>query len=314
MTAPIRIATRGSALALWQANAVKKSLEKNGHHCNIIPVESSGDINLTQPIYAMGISGVFTKELDTALLNNEADIAVHSLKDVPTQLADGLKLAAVLERGAYHDVALVKRKEILYHDTNAVIATSSLRRKAQWLAKFPKHTTIPIRGNVQTRWRKFHDTEQTDAIIFAKAGLERLNMLPDDAIVLDWMLPAPAQGIVGIVCCKENKTMLNICADINHTDSFIAGAIERDFMKTLMGGCSVPVSALTLIKDEKIFFHGAIHAFDGSRFFEIRETIARSEWKKAGNKAALKLLRQEGASALMEEIRNKKWDEKEREE
>lgn len=310
MAAPIRISTRGSALALWQANAVKNQLEQKGHSCEIVAVQSSGDINLTQPIYAMGISGVFTKELDAALLNREADIAVHSLKDVPTQLAQGLYLTAVLERGAHHDVALVKRKEILESPHGiATIATSSLRRRAQWLAKFPNHVTVPIRGNVQTRMRKFREEEKTDAVIFAKAGLERMNMLPEDAVVLDWMLPAPAQGIVGIVCRENDTAMQQICAGINHSTSFMAGTIERDFMRTLMGGCSVPVSALALIKENGIEFRGAIHAFNGSRFFEVKETIAASEWKNAGADAALKLLQQPGAAELMEEIRTKKWSD-----
>lgn len=310
MSATIRIATRGSALALWQANTVKNQLEQKGHSCEILTVQSSGDINLTQPIYAMGISGVFTKELDAALLNKEADIAVHSLKDVPTQLAQGLSLTAVLERGACHDVAIVKRKEILDNPNGmATIATSSLRRRAQWLAKFPKHTTVGIRGNVQTRMRKFQEEEKTDAVIFAKAGLERMNMLPSDAVVLDWMLPAPAQGIVGIVCRENDSAMQQICAGINHHPSFIAGTIERDFMRTLMGGCSVPVSALALVTESGIEFRGAIHAFNGSRFFEVKETIAANEWQNAGTGAALKLLQQPGATELMEEIRNKKWSD-----
>ncbi|MCW5908231.1 MAG: hydroxymethylbilane synthase [Chitinophagales bacterium] len=310
MPATIRIATRGSALALWQANEVKSRLEQRGYTCEIVTVQSSGDVNLTQPIYALGIAGVFTKELDAALLNNDADIAVHSLKDVPTQLAQGLALAAVLERGAHQDVAIIKRKEILnYPQSIATIATSSLRRRAQWLAKFPKHVTVPIRGNVQTRMRKFNEEEKTDAVIFAKAGLERMNMLPDDAVALDWMLPAPAQGIVGIVCRENASAMQQVCEAINHQPSFIAGSIERDFMKTLMGGCSVPVSALALVNENGIEFRGAIHAFDGSRFFEVKETIGTTDWKNAGRDAALKLLKQPGAAELMEEIRNKKWSD-----
>src|ERR1043165_484915 len=202
----VRIATRSSPLALWQANSVKHKLEAIGINCELVLIESTGDQQQTQPLYAMGISGIFTKQLDTALLNNQADIAVHSLKDVPTLLAENLFLAAVLERGAHEDVALVKNESILHKAGQpAVIATSSLRRSAQWLAKYPNHKTVPIRGNVQTRLRKFEEANDIDAIIFAKAGLERLGLLPAYAQVLDWMLPAPAQGTIGIVCRKDDK-------------------------------------------------------------------------------------------------------------
>ncbi len=308
MSRTIRIATRGSALALWQANAVKTALEARGNNCEIIPIKSSGDINLTQPIYTMGISGVFTKELDISLLNNETDIAVHSLKDVPTQLAEGLELVSVLPRGSYQDVALIKNKAILENSgIPANIASSSLRRRAQWLAKYPHHTVQDIRGNVQTRLRKFQETQQIDAVIFAKAGLERLNLLPEDAMVLGWMLPSPAQGIVGIVCRDNNESIKRICSEINHKPSFIAGSIERQFMQTLQAGCSVPVSALAVLNDEEIEFRGAMHNFDGTQCFEVNIPFNRSEWEIAGKKSADILLKEDGAHDLLAVIKNKKW-------
>lgn len=308
MSRTIRIATRSSALALWQANAVKTALEAKGNTCEIIPIKSSGDINLTQPIYTMGISGVFTKELDISLLNNETDIAVHSLKDVPTQLAEGLELVSVLQRGSYQDVALVKNKTILEDSAiPANIASSSLRRRAQWLAKYPHHKVQDIRGNVQTRLRKFQETQQIDAVIFAKAGLERLNVLPEDAMILDWMLPSPAQGIVGIVCCDNNESIKKIVTEINHKTSFIAGNIERQFMQTLQAGCSVPVSALAVLKDEEIQFRGAMHNFDGTQCFEVNIHFDRSEWETAGKKGADMLLKKEGALDLLAIIKHKKW-------
>ena len=305
----IRIATRTSKLALWQAETVKNNLETLGYSCELVPIESTGDIQLTQPIYAMGISGVFTKQLDTALLGGIADIAVHSLKDVPTQMAQGLILAATLERGAYQDIAIIKDKSILERNNDpAVIATSSLRRRAQWLAKYPSHTTAPIRGNVQTRLRKFTETDEMAGVIFAKAGLERLDLLPPDAIVLDWMIPAPAQGIVGIVCRNDDTSILEKCELINNRDAFTVGYVERQFLRTLLGGCSVPISAFAVIEGEQIRFKGAMHSFDGTRFYIVERSFDHADWREAGSLAAEELLSQKGAGDLLKEIKNKNWN------
>ena len=303
----IRIATRSSKLALWQAEEVKNQLEANGAVCRLVLIESTGDLQLTQPIYAMGISGVFTKQLDVALLEGKADIAVHSLKDVPTLLADGLSLTAVLPRGAHQDVLLIKDKSILSNEGIATIATSSLRRIAQWLSRYPRHKTSPIRGNVQTRIKKYTENEHTDGVIFAKAGLERVGLLPDDAVVLDWMIPAPAQGIVGIVCRSDDTAMRYICTAINHDLSFVAGSAERQFLNTLMGGCSVPISAYAEIEGDMMHFTGALHSFDGSRAFVIKKSYEQSTWQDAGRTAANELLHQPEAKELLEEIRSKNW-------
>lgn len=305
----IRIATRTSKLALWQAEAVKDELKKKGHKCELVLIESTGDLQLTQPIYAMGISGVFTKQLDIALIDGTADIAVHSLKDVPTQMAEGLILSAVLPRGAHQDIVIVKdRKTIEDNVGQATIATSSLRRRAQWLAKYPAHSTTPIRGNVQTRLRKFAENEEMAGVIFAKAGLERLGLIPTDAVILDWMIPAPAQGIVGIVCRVSDRETIEKCQAINHMDSFIAGHIERQFLSTLMGGCSVPISALAVVEADRIKFKGAIHSFDGGDHYIVNEVFACQDWQDAGIIAAKELLSREGAKELLGEIKNKKWD------
>jgi hydroxymethylbilane synthase len=312
----IRIATRSSKLALWQAEEVKKQLQAQGARCELTPIESTGDIHLTQPIYAMGVSGVFTKQLDIALLDGTADIAVHSLKDVPTQLAEGLTLAAVLPRGSHEDVLLVKSDSSLarsaiknQQSAIATIATGSLRRIAQWRSKYPAHKTMPIRGNVQTRIKKFNENKSLDGVIFAKAGLERIGLLPHDAIVLDWMVPAPAQGIVGIICRADDTDMIVLCAAINHEPTYRAGYIERAFLNTLMGGCSVPISAYAYIDNDGIHFTGALHSFDGSRAFIVKKTVVLGLWKDAGKTAANELLQQEGAKELLEEIRNKKWSD-----
>ena len=306
----IKIATRTSKLALWQTELVKARLEARGHSCEIVSMESTGDLQLSQPIYALGISGVFTKQLDAALINKQADIAVHSLKDVPTQLAEGLMISAVLERGPSQDLVIEKDKTILEDNLSwATIASGSLRRRGQWLAKYPNHQLVGIRGNVQTRLRKFAESEEMDAVIFAKAGLERLGLIPDNAVVLDWMLPAPAQGIIGIACREVDTEMQNILAEINHQETFIAGWVERQFMQTMMGGCSVPISAYAELNGSELEFKGAMHSFDGKRYFEVTRVMLISEWQDAGKISAQKLLQQPDATALIEEIRNKKWDE-----
>lgn len=299
----IRIATRQSPLALWQANTVMDRLKAINVPCELMLIESSGDLNLTSPVYAMGITGVFTKELDIALLEKRADIAVHSLKDVPTQLAEGLSVQAVLERGSSADILI--SKDSFNPEKATQIATSSLRRRAQWLMRYPHHTMAPIRGNVQTRLRKFSESIEVEGVIFAKAGLERMNLLNGNITILDWMLPAPAQGIVGVVCRSEDEEICKILNQINHQPTFIEGIIEREFMRTLLGGCSVPVSALAKTDGETITFKGAIHAIDGSRCNIIEKTISATHWKGLGMQAAQELLQQEGAESLLNEIRAK---------
>lgn len=240
------------------------------------------------------------------MLNNEADIAVHSLKDVPTQLANGLTIPAVLQRAAHQDVLIYKDLQLFENQLSlATVATSSLRRKAQWLSKYPKHTIVPIRGNVQTRMSKFTENSDIQGVIFAKAGLERLGMLPENALTLDWMLPAPAQGIVGIACRVNDDEMISACKGINHQPSFIVGTVERAFMRTLMGGCSVPISALAIINGTEIDIKGAVDAYDGTSSFNIHKVVDLKEWEGAGKASAEMLMQQPGAMKLIEEIRNK---------
>jgi len=274
-----------------------------------VPIESNGDIDLQKPIYELGVTGVFTKQLDIALLENRADIAVHSLKDVPTQPAKGLTIIAALERGPFEDVLLIKDKSILENKfSQATIATSSLRRKSQWLQQYANHTLVPIRGNVQTRLRKFNEDAGLAGIILAKAGLERMDLLPAGHIVLDWMLPAPAQGIVGIACRTEDEATQTICAKINNEKSFIEGFVERQFLRTLQGGCSVPISGLAHLQDNEIEFQGAIHSFDGKNVHRIDYVMLKTEWQTGGQEAAEKILAQHGAKELMQLIKNKNWN------
>src|ERR1700761_4102999 len=176
----IRIGTRESQLAVWQANQVKDLLEEQGFGAELVFIKSEGDIDLKTPLYEMGVQGIFTRSLDSALLAHTIDIAVHSMKDVPTQMAMGLSQAAVLKRGPVHDLLVYKGDGdfLTRKDTPANIATSSIRRKAQWLHKYPRHLIYDIRGNVNTRLKKLAE-ERWDGAIFAQAGLERIQLRPE---------------------------------------------------------------------------------------------------------------------------------------
>jgi hydroxymethylbilane synthase len=260
----LRIGTRDSRLAMWQATLVKDELEKAGIISELVPIKSDGDIDLITPLYAMGVQGVFTKALDSVLLNNRIDIAVHSMKDVPTQLAHGIVQAAVLKRASHKDLFVYKTDTDFLNDSEsmAVIATSSIRRKAQWLHRYPNHTIENLRGNVITRLKKVADSNWKGAI-FAAAGLERIDERPANAIELDWMLPAPAQGAIMVVCREEDMDAKEKCAFLNDSYTALCVKTERDFLKTLMGGCSTPISALAEIKNEMFYFKGSIHSLDG---------------------------------------------------
>jgi hydroxymethylbilane synthase len=281
---------------------VKASLEKHGFPCKLIPLKTLGDINLVEPLYAMGVQGVFTKELDSALLSKQADVAVHSLKDVPTILPKGLVIAAVMERASYEDILIHKPNFNPAKTDQAIIATSSIRRKSQWLKRFPKHTLVNVRGNVGTRLKKFEE-EGWDGIIFAKAGLERLNLLPKDFTVLDWMLPAPAQGAIAIVCREDDKDVYQACRNLNHEPTEIRIKIERDFLYHLEGGCSVPISALGTIEGDVIKFHGMVSSLDGQREVKTEKSGLVTEWKKIGLEAANEIRNSTEGKKILDEFR-----------
>jgi hydroxymethylbilane synthase len=300
MQQAIRIGTRDSKLALWQAHTVQALLEENGAKTELVPVKSEGDLDLVTPLYAMGVQGVFTKGLDAFLLSNKIDIAVHSLKDVPTQLAVGLAQAAVLPRASYKDL-FVPHPHSSAMGT-AKIATGSIRRRAQWLHQYPGSTIENLRGNVQTRMRKLEESDW-DGAIFAAAGLDRMEMRPANAIELDWMLPAPAQGAVMVACRAESTDLLTLCKRFNDEQTALCVQIERDFLRSLMGGCSTPISALAEIVDNEIHFKGNILSVDGSQKMEIQKTCSVAEAKDAGIVWGKELL-QKGADIIVESIRN----------
>ncbi len=301
MKSPIRIGTRDSELALWQAQNVQQQLEQLGLATVLVPVKSAGDLDLDTPLYELGITGIFTKALDIALLKEEIDIAVHSMKDVPTALPKGIVATAVMQRASTLDVLLHKGLSFLESDAG-IVATGSLRRKAQWLHRYPHHEVVPLRGNVNTRILKLIENGWNGAV-FAKAGLERIKLLPEEAVALEWMVPAPAQGAMLVVALEKNEAVVEATRSLNHVESAISVQIERDFLKRLEGGCTAPIGALATIKDQKVHFNGCLHSLDGKQKAEITKECRLDSIEGFGEACALEVL-ESGGHSIMEAIRN----------
>ena len=303
MSKTIRIGTRDSELALWQAHTVQKKLNDLGYTTEIVAVKSQGDIILDKPLYELGITGIFTKTLDIAMINGQVDIAVHSMKDVPTALPQGIVQAAVLERANTLDI-LVHKGNLDFLSTSGTIATGSLRRQAQWWHKYPNHQVVDLRGNVNTRMQKLAESDWNGAV-FAAAGLERINLKPENYINLDWMIPAPAQGAMLVVAMANDKFTKDAVSQLNDIETEICTYIERQFLKTLEGGCTAPIGALAEYDEEKdtIEFKGVLFSVDGKQKIEIEKSVDISEWKKLGFHSAQEILNNGGAE-LMVEIKN----------
>jgi hydroxymethylbilane synthase len=299
----LRVGTRDSKLALWQAEAVANELRRVGIESEIVPLKSQGDLDLKTPLHLMGGTGLFTKVLDEVLLNNSVDIAVHSLKDYPTVAPEGIRIAAVMEREEYQDILVYKDSLDFLENTQAIIATGSIRRKAQWLHRYPKHELTNLRGNVITRLEKLHNNNWHGAV-FAKAGLKRLNLIPENHLQLDWMIPAPAQGVVGITCRTNDHQTFDILQKINHTESWETSIIERKFLNTLEGGCSAPIGALAKKTSSGFEFTGGVFRLDGSQAARIETTFNYGNPEDLGREAAEKVLEM-GGREIMKEIREK---------
>lgn len=300
----IRIGTRDSELAMWQAQTVATLIQDLGYATELVPVKSTGDIILDKPLYELGITGIFTKTLDIALLAGQIDIAVHSMKDVPTALPQGMVQAAVLKRANPHDL-LIHKGNLEELEGEAIIATGSLRRQAQWLHRYPKHKTVDLRGNVNTRMQKLNDNPWTGAI-FAAAGLERINLKPSTYQTLDWMIPAPAQGVMMIVGMANQPEILDVISELNDIEAEIATYIERQFLRTLEGGCTAPIGAYaTYLEEEDVIqFDGALFSLDGQKKLSVSRKIEVNQWKKIGYELAHEILNN-GGRELMHEIRQK---------
>lgn len=291
-------------MAVWQATHVQELLAAHGCTSELVFIKSEGDIDLQTPLYAIGVQGVFTRSLDIALLNNKIDIAVHSMKDVPVQLAKGIVQAAVLKRASYKDLFVYKNDKSFLNDSHstAIIATSSIRRKAQWLHRYKQHSIENLRGNVNTRLKKVAESNWNGAI-FAAAGLERIHLRPENSVELDWMLPAPAQGAIMVVCRKDDAESLEACIALNDEPTAICVRAERDFLKALLGGCSTPISALAVIENNELIFTGNIVAPDGSKKAEVLLKGSSADDTDIGIRAAADILKL-GGQEIADGIRN----------
>lgn len=302
---PLRIGTRDSQLAVWQATLVQDLLKSAGVSSELVYIKSEGDLDTVTPLYALGVSGVFTKALDAALLNNRIDLAVHSMKDVPTQLAQGIQQAAVLRRASHKDIFVYKHEADFLADYNseATIATGSVRRIAQWLNRYPNHKVENLRGNVNTRLRKVRENDWQGAV-FAAAGLERIHLRPEKSVDLDWMVPAPAQGAIMIVCREEDEYTAQSCQTFNDEPTALCTKLERDFLSALMGGCSTPISALAEVVGERIVFKGSVLSPDGRQKAAVEKDFAKAEAQQLGLMAADEILAN-GGLEIIHKIRRK---------
>jgi hydroxymethylbilane synthase len=303
----IKIGTRESQLAVWQANMVQSLLGKMGIGSQLVFVKSEGDLDTITPLYELGVQGIFTKSLDAALIDKRVDIAVHSLKDVPIKLAEGVRQAAVLKRASFKDIFVYKSDPSFLEDaySQATIATSSTRRIAQWLHRYPNHSIANLRGNVNTRLRKINEHNWNGAI-FAAAGLERIGLRPENSVDLDWMLPAPGQGAITIVCRTDDEYSLLTCIALNDSNTLLCTSVERDFLRILMGGCSTPISALATIDKDSVLFKANVCSPDGKKKIEIEKLSGIEDGHALGELAANELLKNEDAKDIIENIRNGK--------
>jgi hydroxymethylbilane synthase len=291
---PLRIGTRGSKLALWQANYVADRLRPLAvpRPIELVLISTAGDQVRDVPLAQIGGEGVFTKEIQRALLDRSVDVAVHSLKDLPTIPVEGLVLAAVPERGPSGDV-FVSEKHRRFDDLpqGAVLATSSLRRRAQARHRRPDLKLIDIRGNVETRLRKLHESG-LDGLILAEAGLRRLGL--DTAIteVLDrsWMLPAVGQGALGLECRADDRETLGLVERLNHRPTRQAVLAEREMLRTLGGGCQVPMGAVCRISGLILGLRGAVVSSDGRQRVEAEGNGPADNAEEVGRRVAEELL------------------------
>lgn len=302
----IKIGTRGSKLALYQANLTKQILLDTFPKIKVEVeiIKTKGDKILDVALSKIGDKGLFTKELETALLDKRVDIAVHSLKDLPTLLPTGLKLGAVLKRAEYRD-ALVSKNGLKLNEltANHVIATSSLRRQAGLLQINPNFKIVDIRGNVETRLKKMNDG-YCDAMIMAAAGLQRLNLDKYITEILEpeVIIPATSQGAIAIESRINDSRIENYLQKINHLNTWNAISAERGFLNTIEGGCQVPVGCYSKIENNNLEITGFVAAIDGSKYISdsVKGTVENA--RETGEKLAQKLI-DKGAKTILAEIR-----------
>ncbi len=301
----LKIATRKSPLALWQANFVKDRLEALYPELQVelVPMSTQGDKILDTPLAKVGGKGLFVKELETAMLEGRADIAVHSMKDVPVEFPEGLGLHTICEREDPRDAFVSNRfGQIDELPQGAVVGTSSLRRQCQLRAARPDLVIRDLRGNVNTRLAKL-DAGEYDAIILAAAGLKRLEMAHRITAFIEpeQSLPANGQGAVGIECRLDDHELHALLAPLEHPETRIRVLTERAMNRALQGGCQVPIGAYALVEGEEVWLRGLVGSPDGSRVIrdEIRGPLADGE--ALGHTLAQRLLA-DGADAILAEV------------
>lgn len=297
----LRIGTRKSKLALWQANYVKERLESRGYSVELVLITTTGDKILDAPLAKIGGKGLFVKEIEEALLRGDIDLAVHSLKDVPMVLPEGLTLGAITEREEPFDV-LISRDGRGFQELpeGAKVGTSSLRRQVQIKRKRPDLRVETLRGNVDTRLRKLEEGLY-DAIVLAYAGVKRMGFEERVSQVLEDFIPAVGQGSLAIEIRQEDQRVYEAIASLDHRESRIRAECERAFLRELQGGCQVPIGAYAWIENEKLKLKAFISDLEGKRFLEGVEEGDLHQAEQVGKKLARRLL-EGGGKAILEEI------------
>ena len=307
MSNTLRIATRRSALALWQAEHVAAALRARhpGLTVELVPLSTKGDRIQDRSLAAIGGKGLFVKELEAALLEERADIAVHSMKDVPSELPPEFAIAAVLARADAHDVLVAARARALGElPQGARVGTSSLRRQAQLLAARPDLRIEPLRGNVDTRLRRL-DAGELDAVVLAGAGLERLGLAARIGARLDFAtsLPAVGQGVIGIECRQADTRTGALLEPLEHAATRVALEAERAFARRLGGSCQSPIAAHARLEADRLSLEGLVAEPDGSRLYRDRDSDAPAAAAALGARLAQRVLAT-GAGALLERLRD----------
>ncbi|MEX0684797.1 MAG: hydroxymethylbilane synthase [Balneolales bacterium] len=297
------IGTRDSKLAVWQAEWVAKKLNENGQETRLKYIKTEGDLVLDTPLPMMGGKGVFTKALDDALFIGEIDLAVHSLKDIPTQIPGGLVIGAIAKREDHRDVLVARNGLAFLDDPNyeGIIASSSNRRMSQWLERYPKHKMTDIRGNVQTRLRKLKESHW-DGAIFAAAGLIRLKLEHKADQYLDWMIPAPAQGAMAVMTREDDLETQKNLTPLHDAHTALCTKIERDYLNALEGGCSAPIGAFAKVINNQVYLKANIMNPDGSGRIDVEFSSDIKQAHQMGNQAA-QIARKKGADAIVSRLR-----------
>ncbi len=298
---PLRLGTRKSKLALWQANFVKERLEALGCRVELVPITTTGDKILDAPLAKIGGKGLFVKEIETALLKGNIDLAVHSLKDVPVTIPEGLTLSAITEREEHYDVLISKNGKGLEDlPPGAVVGTSSLRRQVQIKKRRRDLKVEVLRGNVDTRLKKLKEGLY-DAIILAYAGVKRMGFFDQISQVLEDFIPAVGQGSLAIETRADDERVISFVRKLNHEESRLRAVCERAFLEELQGGCQVPIGAYAWIEGDRIKIKGFISDLEGERFLEGSEEGSLQDAKVVGKRLAQRFLK-EGAEQILKDI------------